>query len=42
MLAAITSNVSTATIFAAFARYIVFAKVTAMRRPVKLPGPTEM
>jgi len=39
--AAMTSSVSTGTIFAGFARFIVFAIVTAIRSPVKLPGPTE-
>ena len=41
-LAAITSSVSTGTILAALAKCIVFAKVVAMRRPVKLPGPIEI
>ena len=41
-LAAMTSRVSRATILAGLARCIAFAIVTAMRRPVKLPGPMEM
>jgi len=40
-LAAMTSSVSIATILAGLARRIAFAIVTAMRRPVKLPGPME-
>jgi len=36
------SRLSTATIFAALASDIVFAIATAIRSPVKLPGPTEI
>ncbi len=41
-LAAITSSVSTVTIFADLAKCIAFANVTAILRPVKLPGPTDI
>ena len=41
-LAAMTSRVSIGTIFAAFARCIVLAIVTAILSPVKLPGPAEI
>ena len=41
-LAAITSVVQTGMVFTLLAKCIDFAMVTAIRRPVKLPGPIEM
>ena len=41
VFAAMTSMVFTATILALFARWNIFAMVTAIRSPVKLPGPME-